>query len=246
MNKLAWASAVFAAVAIPCAAAAAASDLSMGESKPMGAGHVTSWVRHDAAGAPTAFGVAFDDAALTGLTEKDGEIAIAMPAAAGLPFRTAVVNWEPQGHPPAHVYDVPHFDFHFYTIDEKQRTAIGGAAPGTTPVPPAGLVAPGYITDGAAVPMMGVHYVLKTQPEFNGGTFTATPLYGYDGGHLAFVESMVTLAYLRQKPATDAPYAQPAKFEQPGLYPSHWSVGYDAATQRYVITFDRLAQHAAS
>jgi hypothetical protein len=109
--------------------------------------------------------------------------------------------------------------------------------------PAAELLPEGYITDGETIPMMGKHYLSPANPEFRGGKFTATPIYGYYGGHLIFVESMVTLDYLNSKPALSQPLAQPARFEQPGTYPSQYSVAYDSAKHRYDIVFGALAAH---
>jgi hypothetical protein len=211
-----------------------------GESKPMGAGSAFSWVTTDVRGNATAVGVSFDDAALTKLGTVPTEIVLALPAGRDLRVRTAVINWNPQGHPPAHVYDVPHFDFHFYTLGEAARMAIVPIGPAAASTPAPNLVPLGFRTDGATVPMMGMHFISTSQPEFHGGTFTATPIYGYWNGHLAFVESMVTLDYLRRHPALSAALPQPARFEQSGLYPTQWSVSYDGAAHRYTIAFSDL------
>jgi hypothetical protein len=215
----------------------------IGARKPMGAGSAYSWVRRDASGAVSAFGLSFDDKALTALPAEMQEIALALPAADGLPFRTAVIDWNPHGHPPEHVYTAPHFDFHFYSIDESARMAIAPTGDAAKAKPAGDLVPADFVTDGETVPMMGMHFVSRTNPEFSGGTFTATPIYGYYGGHQIFVESMVTLEYLAGKPALSKPLAQPAHVEAPGVFPTRWSVTYDAAAHRYDVAFSALAAH---
>jgi hypothetical protein len=215
----------------------------IGDRKPLGAGTAYTWVRRDAQGAVTSFGLSLDEKALTNLSHEMQEIALALPAIDGAPFRTAVIDWNPHGHPPEHVYTVPHFDFHFYTIDEKARMAIEPKGEAADAKPSADLLPDGYITDGETIPMMGKHYLSPANPEFRGGTFTATPIYGYYGGHLIFVESMVTLDYLNSKPALSQPLAQPARYETPGAYPSQYTVAYDAAKHRYDIAFGALAAH---
>ncbi|GAC1541301.1 MAG: DUF5602 domain-containing protein [Vulcanimicrobiaceae bacterium] len=199
-----------------------------------------AWVRNDTKGKPAAFGLSFDAAALSKLGDVEQEIVLPLPAAPGLPFRTAVIDWNPHGHPPAHVYDVPHFDFHFYSIGEDARMAIAPAGPAADALAPADLAPPGFITDGATVPMMGKHYLAASQPEFNGGTFTATPIYGFYDGHMVFVESMVTVAYLQTHPALTMPLPQPSRVEVPGAYPTRWSATYDTKAQRFDIAFDAL------
>lgn len=217
--------------------AASSAPERVGERKPLGAGHAYSWVRQDASGKVSSFGLSFDEQALTKLGDEEKEIALALPPIEGAPFTTAVIDWNPHGHPPAHVYDVPHFDFHFYTIGEPARMAIAPKGPDADAKPKADLLPDGFITDGETIPMMGKHYLSPANPEFTGGTFTATPILGYYGGHLIFVESMVTLAYLNGKPSLSKPLAQPAHYETAGAYPTQWSVTYDAAAHRYDVAF---------
>jgi hypothetical protein len=232
------AAAVFATGAGPSGAARHTSEF--GARKALGDGHVYSWVRRTPSGAASSFGLSFDEKALTNLGDKQKEISLALPPMDNEPFRVAVVDWNPQGHPPAHVYDVPHFDFHFYVIDESARMTIAPSGPDAAATPAAEFLPAGFITDGQTIPMMGKHYLSRAQPEFHGGTFTATPIYGYYGGHLIFVESMVTVACLNGKPSVTQALAQPARFERPGAYPKQWSVTYDAAAHRYDIEFGSL------
>jgi hypothetical protein len=63
---------------------------------------------------------------------------------------------------------------------------------------------------------------------------------GYWNGHLAFVESIMTLACLQHHPVLSSALPQPAGFEQGGLYPTQWSANYDSVAQRYDIAFSRL------
>jgi hypothetical protein len=216
------------------------SGIILGETKPLGAANAYSWVQTGAHGDVTAFGLSFGEAALTKLGSTPAEIVLALPPAPNLRVRTAVINWNPQGHPPAHVYDVPHFDFHFYTIDEATRMAIAPVGPAAAATPAPNLVPAGFRTDGATIPMMGMHFISAAAPEFNGGKFTATPIYGYANGHLAFVESMITLDYLRARPGLSATLPVPAHFEQSGLYPTQWTAKYDATAHRYDIAFSGL------
>ena len=90
--------------------------------------------------------------------------------ASATPFKWLMLNWNPQGHIPPGVYDVPHHDFHFYIMEQSKLDEIkagtceaGGEGVdcetferGMAPVP-AEYVAPDYITVGAVVPAMGNH-----------------------------------------------------------------------------------------
>lgn len=222
--------------AIPLHTAAATGNVQMldGERKPLGAGSAYSWVKLNADGQPQSIGITFTDDALAKLPQKDTELALALPSADGLAFKTAVIDWNPQGHPPPHVYDVPHFDFHFYVIDEATRMAIGSKGD-PAPKPDTTLVPAGFITDGETVPAMGMHYVPQSAPEFHGKPFTQVPIYGYANGKLAFVEAMVTRAYLLDEQSVDAVLDQPAKYEASGYYPTRYAVSHDATRHEYTV-----------
>ncbi|MDQ6933564.1 MAG: DUF5602 domain-containing protein, partial [Candidatus Eremiobacteraeota bacterium] len=214
----------------------------IGDTKPLGNSSISTFARVDNTGTVTAFGASFGAAALSGLPATRTETILALPAAAvsAGPFTFFTVNWQPQGHPPPGVYDVPHFDFHFYTITDAARMAIP-FGPATNP-PPAAAVPPGYVSDPVTIPMMGTHYTDSSAPEFHGQAFTATFVYGYYAGAMAFVEPMTALSFLTTKQAYDAAIKQPAMYQKPGLYPTHYSVTFDANSSTYTLTLDRLVR----
>lgn len=220
---------------------AGSSSLQSSVHHTLGGGSVWSWVQRGPSGTPQAFGVSFDEAALAGLSKDDVEIPIALPADAMLGYQTAVIDWNAHGHPPAKVYDVPHFDFHFYVIGEAARMAIVPGGPLAAVTPPASDVPQGFISAGDIVPAMGQHYIAASQPEFNGGHFTMTPIFGYYNGKPAFLEAMVTLAALQARQDASAALAQPAHWAVPGLHPTRWSVTYDRHAHRYDVAFEGLS-----
>lgn len=118
-----------------------------GESRPMGAGTVQSFLTLDPEGSPLSIGVHLSAGALQQLPGKpntmsrcfdldgngrhtghecigDLERILDVPASLGakLPFRWITVNWNAAGHPAP--YNQPHFDFHFYTVDRARIEAI--------------------------------------------------------------------------------------------------------------------------
>jgi len=192
-----------------------------GTSRPVGAGSAQSWITIDGSGvAASGIGVSFDEGALQDLGPRVTETVIPLPAAPDLPFRDVVIDWVPNGRPEGHLYDAPHFEVYFYMLDEATRLAMGSA----------------NAAAGAALPAD-----ILPQPELRGGAFSATPVYGFWDGHLACVEAMVTLDYLRSKPTRISLLPQPPRFEQHGLYPTEWSVSYEPDTHRYSVAFSRLA-----
>jgi hypothetical protein len=123
------------------------------------------------------------------------------------PFTWALTNWNPRGHVPAGVYDVSHFDFHFYLTPLADRNRIrpgpcGGLvhcddfARGRVPVP-AAYRPPGYTDQGAVVVAMGNHLGDGTSPEFHGTPFTHTFIYGAYDGKITFYELMITKAFFQ-------------------------------------------------
>ncbi len=240
-----------------------------------GDGQFETFVTQDADGNPSIIGITFPESTLANLPEgmgdgkfdvlgADGSVifpccgystVIPMPETTpATVFNHALVNWNPMGHPPAGVYDAPHFDLHFYTTSVEDREAIAAATgdtmcmvpnpPGTEagehPVPvtcetlqtatmplPADQTPPGFISVGEVVPGMGDHLINPAAPELNGEKFTYTWLYGEYGGRLTFYEPMITLAFLQEKnPETCADIPMPKAMPEPGYYPTEYCIRY--------------------
>lgn len=218
----------------------------------IGNGTAHTFVRTDAKGEPASIGIAFTPAMLDGLpTAAPGEnpdfpYPLSMPASGpSTVVDHVVINWESAGHPPPKVYDVQHFDFHFYLIDvaaQMQVTFADGnesGAPGQQP--PAELLPAGYLVPpGTAVPQMGAHAINPAAPEFQNAPFNATFIYGYFDKKLIFIEPMASLAFLRSMPSFTAPVTRPAAYSRPGLYPSTYSVRYDPDSKMYEVTLEDL------
>jgi hypothetical protein len=156
-----------------------------GPTTQMAGGSARAYATLDRNGAPTDLGVAFTEAALTGLPAPGPEFVLLLPSqASATSYKHAVINWVPNGHPPAGVYTVPHFDFHFYMITQQERDAITAADPQyavkIAKQPTAEFVAAGYVT-GMASERMGPHWNDPAAPERQGQPFTKMFIYGsYD------------------------------------------------------------------
>ncbi|HEX6630005.1 MAG TPA: DUF5602 domain-containing protein, partial [Gemmatimonadaceae bacterium] len=185
----------------PLASRAAAPGMHVQYGTPLqvGNGRARTYVMLDQTrgGAPVEVGVALDEAALEGLpapmqmpmpggddphAHVDTHVYdLAMPAQNPTPYRFVELDWNPGGHEPPGIYDIPHFDFHFYTITQAERNAIDPVALGaeaflamSANLPPEGerpafyaaLAAPG--TPIVAVPRMGTHWVDLRSPELQG------------------------------------------------------------------------------
>lgn len=252
-----------------------------GTSVKLGDGQARSYVTLDPqTGAPAEIGVALSERALEGLpTAGSGhhgagmvthEFILTMPEGNGTPFKFVELNWNPMGHEPDGVYqDVPHFDFHFYTITKDERDAIvpesaefesqannlptGDYVPAfSVPLGP-----PGAPPAKLAVPKMGVHWSdvrsaelqkLLGKPELY-KPFTATFIHGSWNGQFTFWEPMITRAHILEKKATNDPAVRdqvipisvPAKYKVSGYYPAAYRITWDKAAKEYRIALTQLA-----
>ncbi len=198
-----------------------------------------------------------DGAVTHGECLGDYQADLALPAAAtrlGLPIRWATVNWNPEGHlPPAPaVWSAPHFDFHFFTVEPAVIHAIrtgpcaefihcADSARASIPLPK--QHAPeGYIDVGAAVAGMGNHLIDSHDPELADPTlgFSHTFIYGVYDGKLAFLEPMVSHAFLSKRPQECRPIRTPVVYATAGYYPTRYCVRHDAATATYRVTLEGL------
>jgi hypothetical protein len=207
----------------------------------IGRGTAHTIVRTDVHGTPVAIGVVLTSGVLDGLPEAAAGGERNVPYVVPMPTKGArtivdhvVIDWEPAGHPPPRVYDVPHLDFHFYLVSEEERAKIlfkdEGESGDSRQQPPAQVLPAGYVVPpGTAVSRMGVHAVNPSASEFHGQPFTASFLYGYYNKRQTFLEVMASLTFLRSKPSFAAPVIRPASYTKPGAYPSTYRIAYHAA-----------------
>lgn len=210
---------------------------------------------------PTEIGITLTEAALTGLPGHnevgafqmpDGhsmyEYVLPLPAGNPTPFKQVVLNWNPGGHEPKGVYDTPHFDFHFYTIDAALRSTID---PRDSTFmrkaelkPAAEFIPEGYAyAEGTLVPGMGVHWIDPKSPEFNGIPFTRTFIFGAWDGKLTFAEPMITKAYLESKPDSTFPVPRAKTYDGPGYHPTNYRVRWDGDRREYRVSLGGLERH---
>jgi hypothetical protein len=249
-------------------------DTLWGDPQDLGDGQIQTFVTLDELGNPSLVGLYFTEAALSGLPEEMGdghwdvldangkviipccghEVVLDLPETeTPLVFEHVVSNWNPMGHMPAKVYDVPHFDMHFYTISNEDRMAIKSATADTmcsVPNPPdvggehpVGVTCetleearlplpddqlpPGYISADAIEAGMGNHLINSQAPEMAGEPFTHTWIYGIYGGRITFYEPMITLAFLEEKnEEVCSEIAMPEAMPEPGFYPSQYCIRY--------------------
>ena len=213
--------------------------------------------------APLEIGVALDERALDGLPagmagaapadegkpmSMGKDFVLPLPARNPTPYQLVVLNWNPNGHEPPQLYGLPHFDFHFYTIDNPTRMSIVPGDPAYAAKAanfPGAKMPPGYFPPPAppalaAVPMMGLHWTDPTSPEFSPAGFSRTFIYGSWDGEVIFAEPMITRAFLLTQPNILLDLPVPTQFAKPGYYPAAYRVVFDARAREYRVALAKL------
>jgi len=252
-----------------------------GTPQKVGNGTVRTYIVMDQKnqGRPLEVGVALSETALEGLPAPVASsdpmanmhmYTLDLPAKNPTQYKFVQFDWNPAGHEPAGVYDLPHFDFHFYTVPVEVRNSILPSDPqyatkaANYPAPE--YRAPFYLDAATAagapaaavtIPMMGLHWLDVRSPELQMLTgnpqgyrpFTKTFIYGTWNGQFIFDEPMITRAYiLEKKTATDplvvdelVPVSTPAKYSPAGFYPSAYRISWDAQQKEYRIALTQLS-----
>jgi hypothetical protein len=200
-------------------------------------------------GVPVMVGVEITDSALYNLPtdpnavdKETYRLTLHQKARAATIFDHIVAEWNPNGHPPAGIYTVPHFDFHFYRISLAEQNAIPPYEvdpTGFNDLPPAGYIpSPPYFEIPGGVPEMGAHWADATSPEFNGLPFTYTLLYGSYGGKVTFYEPMVTRAFFLSGQNADKAIPQPTLFSPTNAYyQTHYKI-WQEGNKHYIALTD--------
>jgi hypothetical protein len=172
-------------------------------------------------------------------------------------FKWVGLDWNPMGHIPPGIYDLPHFDVHFYMVS---REAVRQIRPGSCgdlvdcedfergikPVPER-YVPPDYVDLKAVVPDMGNHLLDVTSPELGDppARFTHTFIYGAYDGHITFYEPMITTEFLLTNPNVCVPIRQPEAWEVAGYYPTEYCMRYLEDEAAYTISLEGFVHRAA-
>ncbi len=213
----------------------------------MGDGGVRSFFTIGPTGVPLKLGFEVDDAALNNLPTDPMDYAhsmflLSIPQKAKdmTAFDHLVVSWNVHGHEPDHVYDLPHFDFHFYKMNVAMQTGIPPYTQYTAShfdnLPPAGYMPESYFATPGGVPQMGKHWVDLSSPEFNGSAFTKSFIFGSYDGATTFYEPMITRALLQSGAASSTAIPQPKYFApDDNYYPTKYEISWDAKKKIHTV-----------
>jgi len=163
-------------------------------------------------------------------------------------FNHFELHSNPNGHvtPPGSVNplrnSVPHFDFHFYAIDEEDVWAIPATLPPPLPLVPAALLPVGYVQPGVSIAEMGRHSSPLSailDPEFLSTVMIAGFVPAADKMH--FIEPMVSRAFLLERGDFTLAVPRPAAFGRSMLYPKSFAAWYDSDLDAYHFVFSGFA-----
>lgn len=211
----------------------------------VGGGKAQAFVTLGHDGEPASLGVLFSEKALTRLPHAPQSWVLRFhPQKWAMPFTHVLLDYNPEGHEPPGVYDLEHFDVHFYVSSLEERLAIGPNDDAQfANAPPAQYLPVDYMQIPGGVPQMGAHWVDMRAPEFNGGIFSRTFIWGSYDGEVTFLEPMITMDYLRSTSAETIPIRQPDAFQRDGYYPASYRIERRERPGGYLITLEDLAFH---
>ncbi|MEO6405779.1 MAG: DUF5602 domain-containing protein [Ferruginibacter sp.] len=213
----------------------------------MGDGKARSWISIDRDGTPQEIGIELTDAALYGLPQDPTDFAAAtfvlplhIKARQATPFDHLVINWNVHGHEPPGVFDIPHFDFHFYMITSEEQMSIPPYEvdpSGFNNLPPHAWWPDAYFPTPGGVPQMGRHWISTSFAP----PFTKTLIYGSYSGKFTFIEPMVTRDLLLAGMSSSTNFNQMHTFVPANKwYPGTYNVYKDNATGKHYITLSNF------
>lgn len=221
-----------------------------GEPFAIAQGAAYTWIVTDPQNRPTAIGVSISAETISSVSGTHS-INVSMPlpekeGISGLAFDHVYLNWNEHGHPPADLFGAPHFDVHFFMTDAAAREAISPADPGFMQkgahYPSAEFVPAGYAPPPAPdpVPQMGFHLTDMASDIFAGKPFTEVFIYGGWDGKITFLEPMITLAMLESRETVVREIKQPARYLNPGYYPTQYRIAYDEVRAEHQVVLENF------
>jgi hypothetical protein len=138
------------------------------------------------------------------------------------------------GHPPFGVWDVPHFDVHFYALTEEQVLAVTCA---DQPKVDDDKVPAGFVV-GECVDQMGVH---AHEPRADSNDpqplkdKNADVIIGYDKGELTFIEPMLLAEPVFAGETLEANVGRPARVGRETLWPARFTGRVEGDEYRFAL-----------
>ncbi|MFZ0725733.1 MAG: hypothetical protein WAM61_08090 [Desulfobacterales bacterium] len=142
------------------------------------------------------------------------------------------LNWEKHGHEPP-VFMLPHFDFHFFSVPPAAVWQVAGKDPLE---PDAKMIPAGYVYPGRdfVVPQMGVHAFRPADLE---RSFSDVLILGFYGGHMTFIEPMITRERMLEKKDISYDIPIPDYLGTAKRYPTKIDIRYDRKANTFHLIF---------
>jgi hypothetical protein len=130
------------------------------------------------------------------------------------------------------------------TPDERLKITMEGDDVARVKKPtPAGVMPEGYImAPGSEEKYMGMHWAQLSWPEFNGGKWEHSFIYGSYDGKLAFIEPMFTLEFLKSRPMISMAFPQPTVYPKGKYYPTTYRISYEEKRQEYTVALEGMVK----
>jgi len=230
-----------------------AAETVRGPEVAFGAGTAHTWVKLDGRDRPKQLGVSMSEAAVAALGEDMIMLTLPLPeAAVEAGYDHVMLDWMPHGHHPAGLFDVPHFDVHFYFTSEAERLAVDPSDPAYM-IKAARYPAPAFLPVDYApppqpdpVPAMGEHWLDMTHPIFPGTPFDHVFIYGTWDGAVTFLEPMITRDVIESKKRIVTQVKQPEAVAETGYYPTRYTISYNRRADTHDIVLDGLKLREAA
>ncbi len=209
-----------------------------GDSLTLGDGVVRTFVRVNALGRREQIGVSMTDGVMNNLDTilQSFDLALPTPVATDdTTFNHVFFIWNPRGHLPPGINEVPHFDFHFSTVSVAECQA---AIPGIDPVYyPSEFTPRDYRRDNfppGVVANRGLHWSDTLDPHTNQTFKTSFTITTYRGKRFHWVPQ-ITRAFLLTNPDTLISIKQAKLYRQAGDYPLNYSITHDPVNHTYNV-----------
>ncbi len=232
---------------------ALASETIRGPEVAFGQGAAYTWVKLDGRDRIKQFGVSMSENAVATLGGEMIFVTLPLPEVAiEAGYDHVALDWMPHGHHPAGLFDVPHFDVHFYFMPEAERLAIDPVDPDYMDKA-AAYPAPGFMPANYApppqpnpVPAMGEHWLDTTHPIFTGEPFDHVFIYGSWDGEVTFLEPMITREVIDSRKRIVTKIKQPEAVAETGYYPTRYTISYNGGTDTHDIVLDGMKLREAA
>lgn len=214
----------------------------------MGNGKARTFISMEKSGRPLEIGIEMTEGTMFGLPQDEHDFESAtfvlpmhQKAQEATAFNHLTVNWNVHGHEPPGVFDIPHFDFHFYMTTHEQQMAVPPYEVNPTAfdnLPPAASWPLAYVPTPGGVPQMGRHWVSTSFAP----PFSHTLIYGSYSGRFTFMEPMITRQFLMAGTRADVPYSPLRGFPVAGKwYPQSYHIY--KADGKYYVTLSNFTWH---